>query len=97
MREAQVTTRPAAEMLDVIVLGSAAGGGVPQWNCRCDVCAAAWRDPGLRNGQASVAVSADGGANWFLINASPDLRQQILDTPRLHPTRGTYATARSPA
>lgn len=72
-------------MLEVIVLGSAAGGGVPQWNCRCDVCAAAWRDPGLRNGQASVAVSADGGANWFLINASPDLRQQIIDTPRLHP------------
>jgi pyrroloquinoline quinone biosynthesis protein B len=72
-------------MLEVIVLGSAAGGGLPQWNCRCDVCAAAWADPSLRSGQASVAVSADGGANWFLINASPDLRQQILDAPRLHP------------
>jgi pyrroloquinoline quinone biosynthesis protein B len=76
-------------MLDVIVLGSAAGGGLPQWNCRCEVCRAAWEDPGLRSGQASVALSADGGANWFLVNASPDLRQQILDTPRLHPRRGT--------
>ncbi len=75
-------------MLDVLVLGSAAGGGLPQWNCRCEVCRAAWADPGLRNGQASVALSADGGANWFLINASPDLRQQILDTPQLHPRHG---------
>ena len=75
-------------MLEVIVLGSAAGGGVPQWNCRCEVCCAAWEDPGLRNGQASVAVSADSGESWFLINASPDLRQQILDTRRLHPRHG---------
>ena len=59
-------------MLDVIVLGSAAGGGLPQWNCRCEVCRAAWEDPGLRSGQASVALSGDGGSNWFLVNASPE-------------------------
>jgi pyrroloquinoline quinone biosynthesis protein B len=73
-------------MLKVVVLGSAAGGGVPQWNCNCRVCRAAWADPGLRNTQVSVAVSADDGRHWFLINASPDVRQQILDTPQLHPT-----------
>lgn len=72
-------------MLDVIVLGSAAGGGVPQWNCNCGTCRAARRQPELQSGQASLAVSADGGAHWFLVNASPDLRQQILATPQLHP------------
>ncbi len=71
-------------MLKVIVLGGAAGGGVPQWNCTCATCRAAWADPSLRDGQASVAVSAD-GRHWFLINASPDLRAQILATPELHP------------
>lgn len=74
-------------MLKVVILGSAAGGGLPQWNCNCAVCAAAWADPGLRNTQMSVAVSADQGQNWFLINASPDIRQQILQTPALHPDK----------
>ena len=68
------------------VLGSAAGGGFPQWNCNgrnsADVRA---RAPGLvSRTQASVAVSAD-GRRWVLLNASPDLRQQINDTPELHP------------
>ena len=75
-------------MLKVVILGSAAGGGVPQWNCNCTVCAAAWADPKLRNTQVSAAISADGGQHWFLINASPDIRQQILDTPALHPAKG---------
>jgi pyrroloquinoline quinone biosynthesis protein B len=75
-------------MLKVVVLGSAAGGGVPQWNCNCDLCRAAWDDPALRTTQVSAAVSADGGRHWFLINASPDIRQQILDTPALHPAKG---------
>jgi pyrroloquinoline quinone biosynthesis protein B len=75
-------------MLHVLVLGAAAGGGVPQWNCNCNVCQTARvRDPGLRSTQASVAVSADGD-NWFLINAAPDLRQQIIDNPKLHPRKG---------
>ncbi len=74
-------------MLKIIVLGAAAGGGVPQWNCGCPQCAAARQDPGLGRTQASLAISAD-GHNWFLINASPDLRQQINATPALHPRDG---------
>lgn len=73
--------------LSLIVLGGAAGGGVPQWNCNCASCQAARRDPSLADGQASLAFSAD-GENWFLVNASPDLRQQINDIPELHPRNG---------
>lgn len=74
--------------LSAIVLGAAAGGGYPQWNCRCPVCRLAWNgDPRVTpRTQASVAVSAD-GASWTLLNASPDLRQQIAATPALHPRR----------
>jgi pyrroloquinoline quinone biosynthesis protein B len=72
-------------MLRVVVLGAAAGGGVPQWNCGCPVCQAArTKNPELQSTQASLAVSADGD-HWFLINASPDLRQQLTATPQLHP------------
>jgi pyrroloquinoline quinone biosynthesis protein B len=75
-------------MLRVVVLGAAAGGGVPQWNCGCPVCRAARGDhPELRSTQASIAVSTDGD-HWFLVNASPDLRQQLLETPQLHPKDG---------
>jgi pyrroloquinoline quinone biosynthesis protein B len=74
-------------MLNIVVLGGAAGGGVPQWNCNCATCKAARNDPRLADGQASIAVSAD-GENWFLVNASPDIRQQINDTPELHPKEG---------
>ncbi|MCA6108429.1 pyrroloquinoline quinone biosynthesis protein PqqB [Bradyrhizobium cenepequi] len=75
-------------MLRVVVLGAAAGGGVPQWNCGCPVCTKARSDaPSLQSTQASIAVTAD-GAHWFLINASPDLRQQLIATPQLHPRRG---------
>ncbi len=75
-----------AKALEIIVLGSAAGGGFPQWNCRCPVCALAWDgDPRVSpRTQSSLAVSVD-GSSWTLFNASPDLRQQILSTPRLHP------------
>ncbi len=75
-------------MLRVVVLGAAAGGGVPQWNCGCEVCRAA-RDgqKELQSTQASIAFSAD-GAHWFLVNASPDLRQQLTATPQLHPKPG---------
>jgi pyrroloquinoline quinone biosynthesis protein B len=75
-------------MLRVVVLGAAAGGGVPQWNCGCPVCRAARNEhPELRSTQASIAISADGD-HWFLINASPDLRQQLTATPQLHPKAG---------
>ena len=75
-------------MLRVVVLGAAAGGGVPQWNCGCPVCWAARSEhPELQSTQASIAISAD-GEHWFLINASPDLRQQLIATPQLHPKAG---------
>jgi len=75
-------------MLRIVVLGAAAGGGVPQWNCGCPVCRAARTEhPELQSTQASIAFSAD-DEHWFLINASPDLRQQLTATPRLHPKSG---------
>ena len=75
-------------MLRVVVLGAAAGGGVPQWNCGCPVCRTArGQHPELQSTQASIAVSAD-GEHWFLVNASPDLRQQLIATPQLHPKTG---------
>jgi len=71
----------------MIVLGSAAGGGFPQWNCRCPVCALAWDgDPRVkRRTQSSIAIET-GRGTWTLFNASPDLRAQILATPKLQPT-----------
>src|SRR5438067_2723295 len=75
-------------MLRVVVLGAAAGGGVPQWNCGCPVCRTARTEhPEFQSTQASLAISAD-GEHWFLINASPDLRQQLIATPQLHPAKG---------
>ena len=75
-------------MLRVVVLGAAAGGGVPQWNCGCPVCRMARTEhPELQSTQASIAISTDGD-HWFLINASPDLRQQLIATPQLHPKAG---------
>lgn len=76
------------------VLGSAAGGGFPQWNCNCANC------QGLRDGtiqasartQSSIIVS-DNGQEWVLCNASPDISQQIAHTPELNKTgvlRGTH-------
>jgi pyrroloquinoline quinone biosynthesis protein B len=75
--------------LTALVLGAAAGGGFPQWNCNCPVCALAWAgDPRVTaRSQAGIAVSADGD-NWLLCNASPDLRTQILTTSALHPRAG---------
>jgi pyrroloquinoline quinone biosynthesis protein B len=76
-------------MLRVVVLGAAAGGGVPQWNCGCEVCRKARSEhPELQSTQASIAVSAD-GEHWFLVNASPDLRQQLIATAQLHPKPGS--------
>jgi len=75
----------------VHVLGSAAGGGFPQWNCACPNCRA------LREGtflgkprtQTQVAISnVKDGRDWFLLGASPDLRAQIEATPALHPRDG---------
>ena len=67
-----------------IVLGAAAGGGLPQWNCGCLNCvlARAGEIPGAS--QSSLAVSAD-GVDWAILNASPDIRNQLAATPALHP------------
>jgi pyrroloquinoline quinone biosynthesis protein B len=72
--------------LSALVLGSGAGGGVPQWNCGCRVCRLAWTgDRRVKpRTQSSLAVSVD-GVNWLLLNASIDVRQQILATPELQP------------
>ena len=69
-----------------LVLGSAAGGGLPQWNCLCENCRLAYaRDSRItQRSQCSVAVSAD-GENWVVLSATPDLRQQIIANPELHP------------
>ena len=72
--------------MQVEILGTAAGGGFPQWNCACHNCRS------LRSGsfagrprtQLQVAISAD-GSSWLLLNASPDLRTQIEASPFLHP------------
>jgi len=78
----------------VRVLGSAAGGGFPQWNCNCPNC------DGVRKGtikaatrtQSSIAVSSD-GLNWLLINASPDILTQFQRFPQLQPGRAIRDTA----
>ena len=72
--------------MKILVLGSGAGGGYPQWNCNCEMCSgvrrgttqASWRT------QSSIAVSRD-GQHWVLLNASPDLGHQLRSNPALHP------------
>lgn len=72
----------------ILILGSAAGGGYPQWNCNCTMCT------GVRNGtinaqprtQSSIAVSTD-KVHWLLINASPDIRSQLNTQRLMQPAR----------
>lgn len=68
----------------VTTLGAGAGGGLPQWNCGCPNCKAARAGRIAGMTQSSVAVSAD-ARDWLLLNASPDLRQQLATTPALFP------------
>ncbi len=72
----------------VRLLGTAAGGGVPQWNCNCPICKDARRRTGRvrPRTQSSVAFSAD-GQRWFLLNASPDIARQIEAFPPLQPSK----------
>ena len=72
----------------LIVLGAAAGGGLPQWNCGCPLCDGARRGRVRSRTQASLAVSGD-GRRWALLNASPDVRAQIEATPALQPRAGS--------
>jgi pyrroloquinoline quinone biosynthesis protein B len=73
----------------VKILGSAAGGAFPQWNCSCANCRAvrAGTFRGKPRTQTQVAITQD-GQSWFLLGASPDLREQIEATPELHPREG---------
>lgn len=68
-----------------LILGAAAGGGLPQWNCGCENCVRARRGEIPAQTQSSLAVSAD-GRNWAILNASPDIRQQLFVCPALYPT-----------
>lgn len=76
--------------MKALVLGTAAGGGLPQWNCACAQCARARRD-GAHRTQDCLAVSAN-GERWYLVNASPDIRAQLLAAPRLAPGPGRRET-----
>lgn len=67
------------------ILGAAAGGGLPQWNCGCDNCNLARAGKIPSQTQSSVAFTAN-GTDWAILNASPDIRQQLADAPALHPT-----------
>ncbi|NRF70995.1 pyrroloquinoline quinone biosynthesis protein PqqB [Aquincola sp. S2] len=79
--------------MKVLVLGSGAGGGFPQWNCNCRLCAGQRQgevDASART-QSSIAVSQD-GQSWVLLNASPDIGQQIRSQPQLRPRSGLRDT-----
>jgi pyrroloquinoline quinone biosynthesis protein B len=76
-------------VIRIHILGSAAGGGLPQWNCACANCTSARTGKLTPQTQSSIAISGDseGFHRWFLINASPDLTRQIENMPRLQPRR----------
>jgi pyrroloquinoline quinone biosynthesis protein B len=76
-------------LIRIHILGSSAGGGLPQWNCACANCTAARSGKITPQTQSSIAISGDseGFHRWFLINASPDLSRQIENMPRLQPRR----------
>jgi pyrroloquinoline quinone biosynthesis protein B len=67
------------------ILGAAAGGGLPQWNCGCENCNLARAGVIPAQTQSSVAFSAN-GSDWAILNASPDIREQMARAPVLHPT-----------
>ena len=78
-------------MIRIHILGSAAGGGLPQWNCACVNCVAARAGKIDPQTQSSIAIGSGSGEfqNWWLINASPDLPRQIESTTWLQPRRKT--------
>jgi pyrroloquinoline quinone biosynthesis protein B len=75
------------------VLGVAAGGGFPQWNCACDLCARCRRGEGPEpTTHAGIAVRGDGGGGWWLANATPDVLAQIEAHPDLWPGPAARST-----
>ena len=79
--------------MQIVLLGTAAGGGFPQWNCWCPTCRVARTEPAraVRRSQSAAAISAD-GERWFLLNASPDVHAQLERLPR----RATAGTRHAP-
>lgn len=75
----------------LLVLGTAAGGGIPQWNCACPGCSGARAHPHRRRRHASLAVRA-GEGRWYLVNATPDIGDQIEFRPELRPGPGPRQT-----
>ncbi len=74
-------------MLNFRLLGTAAGGGIPQWNCSCETCDLCRREPGIVQPRFQLQAAVwSAQRDWFLLNASPDLRFQIEANPELHPT-----------
>jgi pyrroloquinoline quinone biosynthesis protein B len=83
--------------LQLIVLGSAGGGGVPQWNCRCRVCELAWAgDPRVRHRtQSSIAVSC-GAEEWAIVDCAPEILAQVRAVKALQPRARDHARRDSP-
>jgi pyrroloquinoline quinone biosynthesis protein B len=79
--------------MKILILGSGAGGGFPQWNCNCRLCGGQRRGELVSHArtQSSIAVSPD-GKRWVLLNASPDIGQQLRMQPILHPKQGLRDT-----
>lgn len=77
--------------MKVRILGTAAGGGAPQWNCACDSCRSTRDGSSPSRTQDCLAISG-GGESWYLVNASPDIRAQLLATPELAPGPGRRDT-----
>ncbi|MEV6940586.1 pyrroloquinoline quinone biosynthesis protein PqqB [Streptomyces sp. NPDC051172] len=77
--------------MQLLVLGTAAGGGIPQWNCACSGCSGARAHPGRRRRHASLAVRT-GDGRWYIVNATPDIGDQIEARPELHPGPGPRQT-----
>jgi pyrroloquinoline quinone biosynthesis protein B len=84
-------------LIRIHILGSAAGGGLPQWNCACPNCIAARAGKIDPQTQSSIAIGSDSEEfqNWWLINASPDLLRQIESSPLLQPRRPAAAGPRN--
>jgi pyrroloquinoline quinone biosynthesis protein B len=82
-------------LIRIHILGSSAGGGLPQWNCACHNCVAARRGKIAPQMQSSIAISSDSFQGCFLINASPDLSRQIETLPQLQPQPSPAAGLRN--
>ncbi|MFD0857485.1 pyrroloquinoline quinone biosynthesis protein PqqB [Roseovarius aquimarinus] len=76
------------------ILGAAAGGGLPQWNCGCENCTRARTGKIPHQSQSSLAVTAN-GSDWAILNASPDLRDQLRRAKALHPAGLRHSPIRS--